>query len=132
MAAGDHDAGTALGHRARYERRRRDLPSILHAAAGVGDSPGDRDEESIGARPQVAGQDHAAAGRDVACRQEVPEPAFDVDVRLEVRDVFDKASKATGPEGEGYGRIVEKRGGLAAHGSSGWRERETMSKSPEW
>jgi hypothetical protein len=48
--------------------------------------------DTVGARAQIAGDDHCVAGTNIVDTYQIPQPRFDVDISFEVRDVLDETA----------------------------------------
>jgi hypothetical protein len=112
VTAAHHHAGAPHRHRVKDHRRSGDLAGILDGAPAVEDGLGASDHDPIRARPKIAGQDNGGASLCVSDAEEIRERPFDVDVRLEVRDVANEATQPARPEGERDGDEGQERGFL--------------------
>src|SRR5262245_34195362 len=92
------------------QRRRRNLAGIIHLATRVDNRLGAGAHDAVGARPKVAGDNYAAAYANIAEAQQVPEGSFDIDIGLEVGEVFDQAAQTASAKNQRDRRVIEKRG----------------------
>src|SRR6266545_4423392 len=65
-------------------------------------------QDAIGARPEVAGNNHRAVRTDVADAKQIAQRSFDIDIGLKVGDVFDQSAQPAGAKGQRHRRVVEK------------------------
>lgn len=85
----------------KYQRGRRDLAGILHPATRIDNRLSAGAHDAIGARTQVAGDNHRAARTNIAGAQKIPKRSFDVDVGFEIGNVFDQATESAGAKRKG-------------------------------
>src|SRR3990172_4373492 len=109
MAAAHHHAGASGGDGVRDQCGRGDLACVLHLAAQVDNRLGAGTHDAVGARPEVAGDDHSAARMNITNAQQIPERSFDIDIGLEVGNVFDQAAQSAGAKGQRNRRVIEER-----------------------
>lgn len=110
VAAADHHARSPVGDSMKNEGRSRNLAGILDEAPRIDDGPSASAHDSVGAGPEIAREHDGLSGSNVARVEKVAERAFDVDIRLEVRDVGDQAAQPARAERQCNGNMVEEFG----------------------
>ena len=85
------------------------LPAFSTLAARVDNRLSAGAHDAVGARPEVAGNDHCAARTNIVDAQQIAERSFDIDIGLEVGDVFDQAAQSAGAKGQRDRRVIKKR-----------------------
>ena len=91
-------------------------PLILHLAIGIDNRLGAGTHDAVGARPDVAGDDHATTRMNIADAQQIPKHSFDIDISFEVGDIFDQAAQTAGAKDQQVRGIIENRN----RGASCW------------
>jgi hypothetical protein len=66
-------------------------------------------QDAVGARPEVAGNNQCAARTNIVDAQQIAERSFDIDIGLEVGDVFDQAAQTAGAKRQRDRRVIKKR-----------------------
>src|SRR5262249_54353962 len=109
VTAGHHHTRASTRNGICDQRGRGNLAGIFHLATRVDYRLSAGAHDAVGAWPEVAGDNHGAARTNIANAEQIPERTFDIDIGLEVGDVFDQAAQSAGAKGQRNRHVIKKR-----------------------
>src|SRR5262249_62035504 len=109
VTAGHHHTRASSRNGICDQRGRGNLAGIFYLATRVDYRLSAGAHDAVGAWPEVARDNNTPACGNITNAQQIPERSFDIDIGLEVAEIFDQAAQTASAKNQRDRRVIEKR-----------------------